>query len=287
MDDQRPSRLAPLLTVQSLGSGSSGNAYIVTTATTVLLVDCGVGVRQIAAALATRGLNLGRVDAVIVSHEHSDHIRALDSIRRRRLPVMTTSGTAGALKLGTGDHLRLTGGGVELVRDVIITGVATSHDAAEPCGVTISTPGGVVSILTDMGCPNDAVVRACEVSDLLVIEANHDVDMLRLGPYPPHLKRRVGSDVGHLSNRQTGELLADALRHHGRGPASIWLAHLSATNNRPAVALETVRRIAVPKLRGRTVETLPRLSTGPVWTPTQTRATQLGLFRAAETGEPA
>lgn len=278
MDDQRQSQASPRLSVQSLGSGSSGNAYIVTTASTVLLVDCGVGIRQIVAALALRGVGIDSLDAVIISHEHSDHVRALDSIRRRRLPVLTTGGTAGALKLDAGSHLRLTGDKVDTVGDVVITTIATSHDAAEPCGVTISTPDGVVSILTDMGCANEAVIRACGVSDLLVIEANHDVDMLRLGPYPAQLKRRVGSDLGHLSNHQTGQLLADALGDPSRGPESIWLAHLSATNNRPSVALETVRRIVGPKLRGRIVVALPRLTVGPVWMPARTRATQLGLF---------
>ena len=279
--EQEPRRR---LTVQSLGSGSSGNAYIVKTQTTVILVDCGVGIRQITAALALHGVDVVDVDAVVVSHEHSDHVRALDSVRRRRLSVMTTGGTAQALKLGAADHARLTPGHPNMIGDVILTAVATSHDAAEPFGVTIDTPGGVVSILTDMGCPNEAVIRACGASDLLVIEANHDVDMLRLGPYPVHLKRRVGSDLGHLSNRQTGEMLGDALTHPSRGPEAIWLAHLSATNNRPAVALETVRRTVGDKLRGRSVEVLPRLSVGPVWNPSGTRATQLDLFGGGEAG---
>ena len=280
MEVQPESLSQPRLTVQSLGSGSSGNAYIVKTETTVLLVDCGVGIRQIAAALTSHRVDIAAVDAVVISHEHSDHVRALDGVRRRRLPILTTTGTAGALKLTPSDHRRLSAPEVVAVGDAVIETIATSHDAAEPCGVTIRTPGGVVSILTDMGCPNDAVVRACALSDLLVIEANHDVDMLRLGPYPPHLKRRVGSNLGHLSNRQAGEILADALTQLGSGPETIWLAHLSATNNRPAVALETVRRIAESRLRGRAVDALPRLSAGPIWTPTASRATQFYMFSA-------
>lgn len=272
--------LDPRLTVQSLGSGSSGNAYIVKTATTVVLVDCGVGIRQIAAALTVHGIDVSQVGAVVVSHEHSDHVRALDSVRRRHLPVLTTSGSARALKLGPGDYVRLTPSEGAAVGDVVIAAIAVSHDAAEPCGVTIKTPNGTVSILTDMGCPNEAVIRAAGLADLLVIEANHDVDMLRLGPYPPHLKRRVSSDVGHLSNRQTGEILTDALLDPSRGPETIWLAHLSATNNRPATALETVHRIAGARLKGRGIEVLPRLTAGPVWSPSATRATQLHLFDA-------
>lgn len=278
VEDRRERDAAPRLTVQSLGSGSSGNAYLVKTAAAVVLVDCGFGIRRIATALAAHDVDIGRVDAVVVSHEHSDHVRALDSVRRRRLPLVMTGGTAAALRLGAADHLPLSTDRAAPVGDAVVAAVATSHDAAEPCGVSISTPGGVVSILTDLGCPNDAVVRACAAADLLVIEANHDADMLRLGPYPAPLKRRVGSDLGHLSNRQTGELLADALTDAGRGPDAIWLAHLSATNNRPAVALETVRRIAASRLRGRKLEALPRLSAGPVWSPSTSRATQLDLF---------
>lgn len=266
------------LTVQSLGSGSSGNAYVVRTASTVILVDCGFGIRRIASVLAAHGVDVDRIDAVVVSHEHSDHVRAVDSFRRRRLPLLMTSGTATALELGAADHVRLAPTGGSAVGDAVVAVVSTSHDAAEPCGVSIHTPGGTVSILTDMGCPNEAVVHACASSDLLVVEANHDVDMLRLGPYPSHLKRRVGSDLGHLSNRQTGELLADALTDSGRGPRTIWLAHLSATNNRPSLAVDTVRRIAATRLRGRTVEALPRLSPGPVWTPIGPRPRQLDLF---------
>ena len=278
VESHRQPKHVQSLTVQSLGSGSSGNAYVVRTASTVILVDCGFGIRRIASVLSTHGLNLDRLDAVVVSHEHSDHVRAVDSLRRRRLPLLMTGGTATALELRATDHVRLTPTGGRVVGDALVTVVTTSHDAAEPCGVSIVTPGGTVSILTDMGCPNEAVVRACAASDLLVVEANHDVDMLRLGPYPSHLKRRVGSDVGHLSNRQTGELLADALTDAGGGPQTIWLAHLSATNNRPSLAVETVRRIAASRLRGRTVEALPRLSPGPVWTPMGPRPRQLNLF---------
>ena len=285
MDTPPASEPRRTLTVQSLGSGSSGNAYIVKTQTTVVLIDCGVGIRQITAALALHGVAVGAVDAVIVSHEHSDHVRALDSVRRRHLSVMTTGGTARALGLGDADHGRLNPSHPAVIGDVVLTALATSHDAVEPFGVTMVAPGGVVSILTDMGCPNDAVVRACGTSDLLVIEANHDVDMLRLGPYPIHLKRRVGSDLGHLSNRQTGEILSDALTLPSRGPEAIWLAHLSATNNRPAVALETVRRIAGDRLRGRTLDALPRLSAGPIWTPSGRTATQLDLFEGAPSAQ--
>jgi len=230
-------------------------------------------------------VELTRLDAVVISHEHSDHVRALDSVRRRRLPVMTTGGTARMLKLDDGDYRRLTPGRPNVIGDVVLTAHATSHDATEPFGVTIIAPGGVVSILTDMGCANDAVVSACGTSDLLVIEANHDVDMLRLGPYPVHLKRRVGGDLGHLSNRQTGEILSDALTRPTRGPETIWLAHLSAANNRPAVALETVRHIAGERLRGRTLYVLPRLCAGPIWTPTRTTATQLDLFDDGTTAD--
>lgn len=278
VEDQQRTAPTPTLTVQSLGSGSSGNAYIVKTSTTAILVDCGVGFRQVTAALTRHGVAVDNIDVVVVTHEHSDHIRCLASVRRRRLPLLTTTGTARAMRLGAEEFLGLAPDHLTAVGDTVIASIMTSHDAAEPCGVTIWTPGGVVSILTDMGCPNDAIVQACGRSDLLVIEANHDVDMLRFGPYPAHLKRRVASDVGHLSNRQTGELLADALAERDRGPVSIWLAHLSATNNRPSLALETVRRIAGSKLHGRDLAVLPRLAAGPAWTPPAARITQLGMF---------
>jgi phosphoribosyl 1,2-cyclic phosphodiesterase len=255
-----------LLAVTSLGSGSSGNALLVQTAGAVLLVDCGVGVRRLQRALAAINLSIADIDAVLISHEHSDHIQELPRFIRQDTAVLSTWGSARAANVPT--HLW------EETRqhhplpfaDVEVVAIPVSHDAAEPCGFLIRSASGSVTVVTDLGCSSPAVIDAITESQLVVLEANHDEAMLRRGPYPERLQRRILSDSGHLSNAGCAELLAQAIRGSTQ-PPTVWLAHLSETNNRPHLAKQTVqRRLSQVGLR-LDLHALPRREINETWTP--------------------
>ncbi|HET7095277.1 MAG TPA: MBL fold metallo-hydrolase, partial [Thermomicrobiales bacterium] len=198
------------LAVHSFGSGSSGNAFLVTAADGALLVDCGIQSRALQTNL--RGLRrpFAALDAVLVSHEHIDHVRALPAAARSRVRIVATAGTAHACGIIAGASIARPGT-TERIGAFAVTPVAVSHDAAEPCGYHIDHPAGRVLIVTDLGVGDPALHEPLRDADLIVLEANHDEAMLRAGPYPARLKRRVLSSVGHLSNRACGELLANAL----------------------------------------------------------------------------
>ncbi|MGI8477225.1 MAG: MBL fold metallo-hydrolase [Thermomicrobiales bacterium] len=251
------------VSAQSLGSGSSGNGLLVTVDDQAILIDCGLGPRLLGVLLAHRGLTLGHLQAVFVTHEHDDHVRGLEPLVRRKVPVFASAGTARALNLAAGNCGTLAMETPFAVGDFGVTPLPTSHDAAEPCGYAIRAGDARLTIVTDLGTVSPALRNWVAGADLIVIEANHDEHMLRSGPYPPHLKRRVASATGHLSNADCGLFLRQVLDKSGRQPA-IWLAHLSATNNRPELAAETVRR-HLADVRPSLIEALPREAPGPVW----------------------
>lgn len=252
------------VTVTSLGSGSSGNALLVQTPTATVLVDCGVGVRKMTSALAASGKRLQDIDAVLLSHEHVDHNRETGRLQRAGATVISTPGTAASSNLDNERYLPLACGRSISFRGLEITGVGVAHDAAEPCGYLIRTSATTICVFTDLGSVSGAVGEAIAEADLVVVEANHDEQMLRRGPYPAHLQRRILADTGHLSNTTTADLLATALRNSRLSP-TIWLAHLSETNNRPCLAITAVtKRLTQSGLR-LDVEALPRREAGPTW----------------------
>ena len=252
------------LTVRSLGSGSSGNALLIEAAEAALVVDCGIGTRALTAGLRAAGRRLADLDAVLVTHEHVDHVRSLPQVVRAGVPLVATVGTAraaafpprGVEQVRLGRPVRLEG--------LSITPLPVSHDAAEPCGFHLEAGSGSLAVVTDLGCPDDALREYLAASDLIVLEANHDEAMLRGGPYPAHLKRRVLSPRGHLSNADCGRLLAAALAGEQR-PRTIWLAHLSQTNNRPALAKQTVERLLAERDVVQPVVPLSRHGHEQVW----------------------
>jgi phosphoribosyl 1,2-cyclic phosphodiesterase len=253
-----------LLEVVSLGSGSCGNAFLVRTPGIVLLVDCGVGVRGMSRTLATFGLHLSDIDALLISHEHSDHVRELPRFTAMDRPILSTNGTAAAARiprhLWAETHPRKP----VSIADVEIHAIPVSHDAAEPCGFLIRSAAGAVTVLTDLGCSSPCAEEAIVESRLVVLEANHDEAMLRRGRYPVHLQRRILSDAGHLSNDACARLLASALPRSHLLP-TIWLAHLSESNNTPALATKTVtRQLAETGLR-LDVQALPRKKASATW----------------------
>jgi phosphoribosyl 1,2-cyclic phosphodiesterase len=259
-----------LLAVTSLGSGSSGNALLVRTAGAVLLVDCGVGVRRLVRALEVVGLSMADVDALLISHEHSDHIRELPRFVRQGTAVLSTRGSARAANVPA--HLReeMRAGHPVRLADVEVVAIPVCHDAVEPCGFLIRSGAGSVTVVTDLGCPSPAAAEAIAESRLVVLEANHDEAMLRRGPYPEHLQRRILSDSGHLSNAGCANLLARAIRGSSQ-PPTVWLAHLSEANNRPHLAKQTVqRRLAQVGIR-LDLHTLPRREVHETWSPSTAR----------------
>ena len=259
-----------MLTVTSLGSGSSGNAILVQTAKATLLVDCGVGVRRLQRALTTLGLTIGDIDAILISHEHSDHVHELPSFIRRSTPVLSTRGSARAAKVPTQLWEETRGERPVQLADVEIVAIPVCHDAAEPCGFLIRSRAGSVTVLTDLGCPAPAALDAIAESRLVVLEANHDEAMLRRGPYPERLRRRILSDSGHLSNSDCAELLARAVRGSAH-PPTVWLAHLSETNNRPQLAKQTVQRRLSRAGLQLDLHALPRREINEPWSPETAR----------------
>ena len=254
------------LWVQSLGSGSSGNALLIEHGEALVAVDCGLGPRGLSSALAAQGRSPADLAAVLLTHEHADHVSSLGAVLAAGVPVVTTAGTARAARVPSAAVVEATYGTPVVVAGLTVTPLVVSHDAAEPSGFRIATATAAVVVLTDLGRADDALGEAIAEADLVVLEANHDVDMLRTGPYPSHLKRRVLSATGHLSNAECAELLTAALCRRGRS-FTVWLAHLSQTNNRPVVAVRTVeQRLAAANLAV-PLTALPRRGPGPRWRP--------------------
>lgn len=253
------------LTVQSLGSGSSGNALLLDDGRACVLVDCGIGPRQLAKALAAANRTPDDIEAVLVTHEHIDHVRGLKALARTDSRLVSSEGTASAAMLPTAAWEEIRLGATLRVGQMTVTALAVSHDAKEPCGYHIASDvGGKVVVITDIGCRDDALIDPLSDADLIVLEANHDLQMLRNGPYPHYLKRRVLSSSGHLSNSECGSLLADSLKRVP-SPGEVWLAHLSQTNNRPQLAVTTVRQSLASAGVATTVLALPRQAVGPMW----------------------
>lgn len=268
-DDATP----PDLAVQSLGSGSSGNAFLIQAAGTTLLLDCGVGIRTITRALRERDLRLDDLDAVLVTHEHGDHIRSLSCVIGKNVPIVSTAGTRRRANIPPPQWEQISPKRPLAVGPVTVWSITVSHDAAEPCGYLVEAAGRRVSVFTDLGCWHERLVDPIRVSDLIVLESNHDDDLLWGGPYPAHLKRRVASAVGHLSNADCAASLATALRD-GSAPPEIWLAHLSETNNEPMTARQATLGALEAVGLALDVTPLPRRSPGPIWTPSTARNAQ-------------
>lgn len=234
--------------IAAIASGSNGNCYYVESDGEAVLIDAGISARQIAERMARLGLPLSRVRGVFITHEHSDHIRGLDVLTRKyALPVFMTRKTYASYGKVIKESLLnfFSPGGEVALGGLCILPFLKSHDAAEPCSMSVFSGGKMVSVMTDigLGCPN--VIAHLTNADAVFLESNHDEHMLRTGFYPPYLKKRIASDVGHLSNIQAARL---ALEHASPRLRHVFLSHLSANNNTPELALATFNQF----LRGRT-----------------------------------
>ncbi len=246
------------LTVTTFASGSTGNCYLVSSGTTHVLVDAGISSRRIVTSLRTLDLTLGKVSGVLITHEHSDHISGLKMLvmRKKTLPVWCSTGTGRHLT----DKMIFQGETLHTVRphhaftigNFTIFPFATKHDAAESLGYTFTDQNHKAAVVTDLGKVTADMEQALQGTDILVIESNHDVDMLRRGPYPPSLQERILGPYGHLSNVQCAQLCAKIR------PKYAILAHISQDNNTPELARQTVQQ-AVAEF-GTVVEVAPRFT---------------------------
>ncbi|RZL88714.1 MAG: MBL fold metallo-hydrolase [Variovorax sp.] len=237
-----------MLRFRSLGSGSMGNATLVEATsggrTSRLLIDCGFGLRHLDARLARAGLSAGDIDAVFITHEHGDHIGCARSLARRdRIPVWMSEGTW----LATGGHdyagqLNLARDGMDIrVGDLLVQPFTVPHDAREPLQLRCTDGARSLGVLTDLGHATAHVLACLRGLDALLLEFNHDSDLLTTSAYPPFLKQRVGGNYGHLSNDAAAGI-ARAVHHSGL--RHVLAAHLSEQNNRP----EIVRRVMAEAL---------------------------------------
>lgn len=230
----------------SIASGSSGNCVYVGSDTTHLLMDAGISGKRTEAGLKQLGVKMTDIDGIFITHEHADHISGLGVLARKySVPIYATKGTIEAIKksstVGIIDETLfqvITPDEKCIVKDMTLYPIRTSHDAADPVAYKIAYDKKKVGIVTDLGCYNDYIVECLSGLDVLYLEANHDVNMLQVGPYPYYLKQRILGKKGHLSNEAAGRLLSSLLHDKMQ---NIVLGHLSKDNNLPELAYEAVR----------------------------------------------
>ena len=225
-----------------LGSGSKGNCTIVESGNTRVLIDCGFNVKETTARLLRLGIDAGDIDAILVTHEHSDHLGGVARVARKyETPVWITNGTRRAWKNYDKVTVNVFDPHTEFaVGDLHIQPFPVPHDANEPSQFVLSDGNRKLGIVSDVGCITRHMVEVLQKLDALLLEFNHDEAMLQAGPYPHSLKLRVGGNLGHLSNRQSSGLLeqidVSALQH-------LILTHLSEQNNTPELALNSASSV--------------------------------------------
>ena len=219
-----------------LGSGSSGNSTLVSDGDKHVLVDIGLSGRETARRLRERRLEPERISAVVVSHEHGDHCRGVAAFANDLdIPVFITDGAlqVSGMRLKSGKRQRIESGVPFDVYGMLFVPFAVPHDSVDPVGFTIEKDGVKVAIVLDLGYISNLVVERLRGCDGMVLESNHDINMLKVGPYPWSLKQRVLSRRGHLSNESVATYLA--ARFDGKA-RHVVLAHLSQSNNLPELA---------------------------------------------------
>lgn len=227
-----------------LASGSKGNCTVIEGSSGTILIDAGLSTKELLGRMAAACVDPDTIDAVLVTHEHGDHIRGLDVIARKLdIPVYATEGTLRDFL----DHRRTSQKPLRhqtcsynerfSVGDFLIEPFATSHDAAEPCGYVVSEGDTRIGYCTDTGILSSPMLELLRPCDGIILESNHCPEMLANGPYPESLKRRIRSKRGHLSNHAA----AECLRGFGRDVPRVILAHLSEINNTPEKAMGTAR----------------------------------------------
>ncbi len=259
-----------------LGSGSKGNAVLIQAGQTRILVDAGFSARGIEARMKVVGVDPRSIEAVIITHEHTDHVKgAAAGARKWGWKIFATAGTATASVPLASSAVQRIGGSISfVVGDFELTTAGTSHDASEPVAVfaTSRITGARAAVVYDLGVMTESVVRGMDRVDLLVLESNHDGEMLRNGPYPAMLQRRIAGREGHLSNNAAARAACECAH---RGLANVVLAHLSEVNNTPEVAtVSMTAALARTSFRG-------AVSTASQDRPSRTFAVSSASFEAA------
>ena len=232
-----------------LASGSSGNAALFSTGATRILLDAGLSARELARRLALIGEDLQGIDAILVTHEHTDHVAGLPVLARgkkARAPIYLTRLTVPVIDWGPAEPrlMPFQAGACFPIGDVRVTSFSVPHDAIDPVGFCLEAHGVRIGVVTDLGYIPASIKFHLRRTDLLMLESNHDLDMLKVGPYPWSIKQRVMSRVGHLSNLGMSEYLMEDL---DASTTHLVLGHLSEQNNHP----EIVRMIATQSLEER------------------------------------
>lgn len=243
----------------SLYSGSSGNSIYLSSGDTSLLIDCGLSGKRIVEALSDIGQKPQEISAVLITHEHSDHIKGAGILSRKfDIPIYANEKTWNAMEAYLGPvsikNKKYFDTGFEFdIGNICVKPFPIPHDASEPVGFNFFIEGKKITSATDIGHMNRKLLYNLEGSDLLLIEANHDVEMLKMGPYPWSLKKRVMGDHGHLSNEMAGKVVAYLAE---QGTKHFLLGHLSKENNFPELAYQTVCN----RLREKNIDPLKDIS---------------------------
>ncbi|MGH9536706.1 MAG: MBL fold metallo-hydrolase [Terriglobales bacterium] len=243
------------VSISVLASGSRGNSSIVSSSRTKILVDAGISCRETVKRMRAAGDDPRSLSAILITHEHSDHVYGLAVLARKfQLPVFMTGAThqawARSLRDDAGELPQLerlevfSAGRRFQIGDIEVTPFTIPHDAADPVGLTLRADGLKVGIATDLGYTPPNVCHELRGCDVLVIESNHDLEMLRGGPYPWSVKQRVGSPTGHLSNDQLSKFLCT---EYDGGASYVVLAHISEQNNHPELARHAAEKALGPR----------------------------------------
>lgn len=232
-----------MLKVCTLFSGSSANCTLIQNGSRAILIDAGGGVIKTNKALCSLGLDYSSIDAIFITHEHSDHVAGLQTIlKKNRIPVIGNRSTLQKIACSYPDiddsvFCEMPTGSIASKNDFEIRSFPSPHDSVECVGYRVTTTDGTIGVMTDAGEETHSVLQGLSGCKLLVLEANHDREMLMNGGYPYMLKKRIAGPCGHLSNEQSGNLLKKLV---SSGTEKILLAHLSKENNTPMSALSTV-----------------------------------------------
>ena len=230
----------------SIASGSSGNCIYVGSDATHLLIDVGISGKKTEAGLNSLDISPRELDGILITHEHADHIAGIGVLARKyEIPIYATRGTIEAIKncsnVGSIQEdlfVEVQADKKITIKDLVVNPMRISHDAADPVAYRVSYGTKKVAVCMDLGVFNDYTVECLKGMDALLLEANHDVNMLQVGPYPYYLKQRILGERGHLSNENSGRLLSRILHDN---LSAIVLGHLSKDNNLPELAYEAVR----------------------------------------------
>ena len=230
----------------SLGSGSSGNCYILQQGETTIVIDIGIGIRTFKRYCNQYGIPVGRANAIFVTHDHTDHIKAVGAVSREyHIPVFSSEEVHNGMdknhymskKVPSDLKQILPNNSPIVVGDFTITSIPIPHDSSGNNGYIIEGGGKTICIITDAGRSTPEIEHCVANADYLVIEANYDMAMLATGPYPAYLKKRIRSGNGHLCNDETATILVEKLTERTK---HVWLCHLSEENNNPQIALRTI-----------------------------------------------